>query len=471
MVCLCLGAFLRLYHADIMPRCYSEDSAADIFQLRKMVDLADYQGLFAIGPLSELPAWLVAGIGVHHFFPDLSALVLQRIINSLFDLGAVVVLYFAGKEAVGRRMGLFAAALGAVSKPLLTILVNGFSTSTFTFGMSLALWFTLRLMKRPGRVNFVCWGTSVAFLGYTYIYFPPFIPFFLFTTWTWFLARQWKQKGGRPGPLVWATFVVLLFYFLCNLNAFSADGWFLRMVVWGGVWLPCLVLGAVLVLAVLSVPKSFRKGSTWSWDRWLAGSWFAAVVTYPLFIDPALLRHLRFTPLLAPLVILGTGAWLFIQKARGKEGWPGPSIWVSLLVLTTFYLVRLGIFPENSWVLQVVQFGWGWVPCMALGAVMVCVILGLPKASPENPRSNWTGWVTGAWFSTLLSFPMVTNEEVLQRIKMQTLSGGNGFLSLPYLLAALHRAGNSFQKIFWGGNDRYDMSLPGTPFSVIRRSS
>lgn len=339
---LCLfvgvGAFLRLHHASQPASGYSIDCASDITLVRQVVDLSNFQGSFsAINDL--LPLWLTTGYTLWHLLPDASSLFIQRLTNTVLDLAAIWAFYLAGKEMAGRRMGVFAAALAAISKPLLVLLVTGWCTSSFTLGMPLVLLFTFRLMKKTDLRHFLYWGASIGFLGYTFIYFQPFIPFFIFTTLAW-LFWQKRREGNwpKPGLLVVATSVALLVYFLYYLNAFS----------------------------------------------------------------------------------------------------------------------------DHSWISAVVTFQGGWVPLLMLGLLLSGLALFLPgKSSQKNP---WSGWIVGAWMAALLAYPFTTNAALIQRIKQHALVGGGGFLNGPYLLAAFQRLGGSFEKLFWMGGDRSDMSLPGDAF-------
>src|SRR5258708_5963588 len=67
LVCLGLGATLRLYHATNPMGSYSIDCGSDISTARHMADLANYQGLSAILN-GLLPLWVFTGFSLWHLF-------------------------------------------------------------------------------------------------------------------------------------------------------------------------------------------------------------------------------------------------------------------------------------------------------------------------------------------------------------------------------------------------------------------
>ena len=290
-----LGAFLCFYRLETPMGNYSIDTAYNIAHIRHIVDLANYQGsltpTYAIWPL-----WQATAILLWYLFPDTSSIPLQRLANGVLDLGAIWLLYLAGKRIGGRRMGLFAAALAAVSKPLLVKIIAGVGYSAMTFGMSLALLFTLRLMDKKGVWDFVKWGLSVGFLAYTCTPFQPLIPFFVYSVFALIFFQKEKSKFNLP---VLATFGVLLYYFLYCNNAFPGKPWMDSLLTQSWSSFQLWVLAALLTSGFGYVFWSYHQKTGNHWVGWMVGSWVSAILSFPVLANPELLSRIRSHSLVA----------------------------------------------------------------------------------------------------------------------------------------------------------------------------
>jgi hypothetical protein len=301
LACLGLGAYLRMYHSSIFVGTYWDDTAFGIAQARRVADLADYKNAFSFAQGME-PVWPFTAVFFWKLFPDASSLFIQRLTSTVFDLAAIWVLYLAGKELAGRRMGLLAAALGAISKPMIAKCITGYGSVTVPLGMALAILFTLRLIKKPSIGRFLQWGAAVAFGVYTSPPFQPFVPFFVFIVLVWL----WLQRGERrPDIFFWVNAGVLLVYFLYCNNAFSSGHWISRTLDFWGPLLVCGVLGCILVWAVYHYPKMAQDRKNESWTGWIVGAWLCALLSFPVLTNENLFGRVRDT-----LITTGAGGFL-----------------------------------------------------------------------------------------------------------------------------------------------------------------
>ena len=199
---------------------YTADCAFFIQILRRLKDLGNYGSGFVFD-YGLLPLWPYTGSLLWHLMPFASGLEIQRLTGAFFDWGIIIFIYLAGKEIAGRRVGLLAAALAAVCKPLLFKVVSGYPSNVLAFGVTIVIWLTIRLERKNTILDYVIWGASVGFLAYTTAPFEPFVPFFIFIGLglTWWNNRKVMKFKGVP-ILVWISLAVFLIYFLCCNNAF-----------------------------------------------------------------------------------------------------------------------------------------------------------------------------------------------------------------------------------------------------------
>ncbi len=260
---LALTAFLRFYRADQAMGRYWDDPAICIIDPCNIVQLHIFRIDFAIGHREPLYPYLAAG--VWWFFPQMKALVVERLSSTLFDVGAVWVFYRLGREVAGQRLaGLFFAALGAVSKPMIMQNLTGMPGLILPFIIGMVMWFQFRLFRKPDLPHFLQWGFLLGFGFYTYIAYRPWALFLAFLSLVWIVFRPKEQAiqasgqraSGRLSPAVHWAFRALLALGMAGVFLFLLDRMFVvfydnpvsklwRMNVW--VW---LLLQAVFFAAL-----------------------------------------------------------------------------------------------------------------------------------------------------------------------------------------------------------------------------
>ncbi len=197
-------AFFRLYRASDPIGRYWDDPAICIIDPCNIVELHVFRIDFAIGHREPLYPYIAAG--VWWLFPQMKALVVERLTSALFDVAAVWLFYRLGREVTGKRLtGLILAALGAVSKPMILQNLGGMPGLTLPFIVSLILWFQFRLFRKPDLPHFLQWGFILGFGFYTYIAYRPWMLFLAASTLAWiawqaFVAPRLSPVSGEPEP-------------------------------------------------------------------------------------------------------------------------------------------------------------------------------------------------------------------------------------------------------------------------------
>lgn len=284
-----MTGFLCLHEAGRPMGSFSIDTAFAISHVRHTVDLSNYHSIlrmfYGICPLWEYPA-----IALSRLIPGAPSILIQRLTNVLLEVGGVFVLYFAGKELGGRRLGIFAAALAAVSKALLVKVVTGYGTSGMFLAMGLAIVCTLRLFEHQEVSDFVKWGLAVGFLAFSGPYFQPLLLFFVFFVFGMLLVQN---KTRLPGLAAWSSLAFLLVFFLYCSNAFSSPNWVDRLLALMGPG-PAKVLLVLFLLGTLyRAVKDSRKREGSPWPGWVIGAWCSALLASPFLTDPVFLTRIK----------------------------------------------------------------------------------------------------------------------------------------------------------------------------------
>jgi hypothetical protein len=323
---LAVAAALRLYHASVPVISYWDDPARDITWPRQMFDLGDFTDAFIFEPghTSGEPLFFYFTWFLWHLVPDMRSIYVQRLAATLVDLGTLTVLYFLGREVANRRVGLFLAFTGALSKAMVMKCIDGLRVITMPFAVALALLAFFRLIKKPNLSRFFQWGAAVALGTYTYSSYRPMAPFFLAAGLAWVLYQQPKSKNGRKlSILAGATFLAIIFYFWYTVMAGHTDNWISRIVDVSGSWLACMVAGLFLV-AVSLVFLRLEDGEKESpMAGWILGTMLCVVLTVPVMTNSDMLDKVR-----GYLHFDQTG-WGFFKFILGKLGELGTNLFLS----------------------------------------------------------------------------------------------------------------------------------------------
>ncbi len=280
---LALTAYMRLYRGDQPMGRYWDDPAICIIDPCNIFELHVFRMTFAIG--HREPLYPYAAAGLWSLFPTMKGLLVQRITSALFDVGAGWLFYRLGRETTGKRMtGLFLAALGAFSKPMIMQNLGGMPGLTLPFIISLVLWFQFRLFRKPDLSHFLQWGFVLGFGFYSYIAYRPWMLFLAFITFAWI---SWKEKARSirwPLGLFLVPALSGLFLFLLDRLFFVFPGnpvsklWSWNFTVW--------ILIQALLFAVMGYFYRIAQGKERLWVSWGLGVLLAGFLVYPLAMDP-----------------------------------------------------------------------------------------------------------------------------------------------------------------------------------------
>ena len=384
-----LTAVMNLHHASTPVGTFWDDSCADIADIQRIKDLADFRpGGFIFDYGKRPPLFDYYVILILKFLPGASSLFIMHFASTLCNLGTVWLLYLAGKEIGGRKTGVLAAAFGAVSKPLLQWCVLGMNIVFIPFSEALALLFFFRLMKKPDMRHFLQWGAAISFGIYTYSTYRHFIPLFIFGVFLWILF----QKDGRnlekhAGLVIWATAATFFIYFLYTNHAFPADNWIARMIDVSGPFLPCLALVGLLLLTIFALPKMMEEGKSSKWLGWLAGSWLCVILSFPIMANENIISKMDSYVLVQGQGILN-GSYLLQTFERLKTTflvlfWRGDSMNINAMPGDPFFgfgeeiVIALGLaffFARPNW---------------KRGFIFIAAVFGfLPHAILGNPHAG-----------------------------------------------------------------------------------
>jgi hypothetical protein len=278
------AAILRLAKPfDPQPQ-YWYDYIASLVDAREIVEFGRHHLIFPFGDRQPLYQYFLALLCL--LLPTASSILTMNLAWALMDLAGLWVLYLLGKEAGGRRVGLWAAALGAVSKPLLVLCMTQQSCVTGSLAVSTALLFTLRAWNRPDRRRFLAWGAALALGPYCY---QAARPFFLFLPAAFLagLAFRGAFRGGAPAPRALAATALVGWTLLSlKVNRF--------LPVAAGPLLPWLL--AVLAVAALALALKVRSGAgPGDPERpvvlWVEGLALALVLAAPMLAHPRFALH------------------------------------------------------------------------------------------------------------------------------------------------------------------------------------
>lgn len=293
LVAFVLTAVINLHHASTPVGTYWDDNSCIIYDIRRIKDLVDFRAssfIFDFGHPPPLYEYYV--VLLWKLMPGASDLFIMRFASTLCNLGTVWLLYLAGKEIGGRKTGILAAALGAVSKPLLQYCLLSFNIIFIPFSVALSFLFFFRLLKKPDLKHFLQWGAALTLGIYTYSTYRPFIPLIIFAVFLWILFR--KGNGGMvktPGPVVWTTAAVFLVFFFYTNSAFPNDNWIARIIDVSGSFLPCMVLGGLCLLTVMALPKMVGGGKTISGSAGWPDHGFASSFLSPSWLTKSSWRE------------------------------------------------------------------------------------------------------------------------------------------------------------------------------------
>jgi hypothetical protein len=295
---LALGLFMVSYRPLWPPGVACGDSVVTAVVARYINQLGFWNFFFNSGignswqpfcSMLDSLIWVVA--------PGLSALADLKLADVLIEMAFILFVYFVGTEALNRRAGLFAAALCAVSHPLITKSVAGLHANAHAMAVVLALWLFFRAMNRPKMSHFLLWGAGVGLTVYTYIVNRPFVFIAVVGALVWILIRQKEERKMDPPALclVGGTFTAFFAYMAYTNKYFASDNFFSRALDSAGYLLPCIVLAVLWVVGVYLWPKVYYSGKYPYLSGWIAGTWLAIILSFAKMADPTELSQIAYS--------------------------------------------------------------------------------------------------------------------------------------------------------------------------------
>jgi hypothetical protein len=290
LLVLGVGSVFVFYHVDTAIGPASEDTIVHTAVGRNVFDVKDYSTLFSANIGNDWPPFVTMfSTLLWHFKPDTPVVSMSRIVSGLDFLAFVLFVYLAGKEAVNRRVGLFAAALAAVSQGLVSKALAGMTGDSHAMAVALVLWLFFRWVRNPKIWNFLLWGAGIAFGQYCYLIFRPLVPFFIFSGLTWILLRQ-KEERKMEKPLLYvviATSALFFFYIYYFNRVFASDNSLTRIINASGPWLSCMLLGGYFLLVARYSRQLFALVGRYPYlFGWLGAVWMCIFVSFPKMADP-----------------------------------------------------------------------------------------------------------------------------------------------------------------------------------------
>lgn len=190
-----LAAFMRFYQLDTLPPGLHPDEAANGLDVFKILEQNDWRPFYSTNGGREALFFYLQAIGVALFDNTILGL---RAAPALLGTLAVGAVYLWGSSWFGRRTGLIAALLMAVTPWAVVISRDGFRAGMLMLIIPLTLWLFTRALQTGKRTWFALAGISLGLGFYTYIayrMFPLAIAAVLLYILIWrrsLIKRWWK---------------------------------------------------------------------------------------------------------------------------------------------------------------------------------------------------------------------------------------------------------------------------------------
>ncbi|HTA75975.1 MAG TPA: glycosyltransferase family 39 protein [bacterium] len=301
-----LAAFMRIYRVGTPEGSYGFDEAGGIMAIRLVRDLQDYQQGYYIA-YYEKPLTAYITLFFWHWLPAATDLYVGRVTSIACDMVNILLLYLIGKEIGGRRTGVLAAGIGAISKPLLNFTAMAMGGPLIHFLYLWPILISLRLFKKPDLRHFLQLGLTLSIGLYAIDYVRITLVIFTFCILGWLLSFKENRKiTGPAGWLVLFNVFVLGFYYFYMSLGFSHTSWIHQLFSrWRTEFLIFMTVCCVVLAAVSYLPgfkwKSAKKNI--NWINALLGFWICTILDYPQMTQPDYLERTE------NLVVQGGGAF------------------------------------------------------------------------------------------------------------------------------------------------------------------
>lgn len=272
-----VGLWLRMYGWDQPLGIYNEDPAEDIITPLNMLEFSEHAWVFFPGAREPLYTYLVSPF--INIFPNAPLFIIQRVFGAVLGTITIWLFYLVGAYMVNRRVGVSAAALASISKPLILTSILGYRHVTLPFVLSIFLVLFVMNMKHSKWGTLLICAVALAAGNYTYTAFRILFPFFTFLP-----LLEAFQKDGRSlcNRYICPSFIWLYAAFsICAANGGENSFLYKAYFSFWGVSIIC----AIFVLGWISLrscPKVRRA------TAFIVVSYFLSI---PIFSQSAILDH------------------------------------------------------------------------------------------------------------------------------------------------------------------------------------
>ncbi len=279
-----LAIVMLTYKVGSPEGCYGSDESVGIIMTRWMRDYQNYMQGYYLNYWTK-PFFTYLTLFLWHWMPNATDVFIARLTAIVNDLGTVWLLYLCGKELGGRRTGLWTAALGAVSKPLMELTVMSTGVVSAPFALLLSILFALRLFKKTDIKHYLQFGLALGLNVYMTDYTRLETIFLIGVVFVWTL---WQKKNRVwAGPMSWVILTNILalavycFYMTFGFNqTLMINQWFMQYPI------PCFVALLAIFLALVGTravlgPQAPSVKKNQGWFAALLGLWICVFLDYP----------------------------------------------------------------------------------------------------------------------------------------------------------------------------------------------
>lgn len=287
-IILSAGAFLRLYNLGHPPGLFWDDWATTLVWVHTILDKNQFFWMMPSDGIEPFNPYVITALQA--VVPDsVKDVVVCRTACCLVDMAALWVLYLAGKELGSRRIGLLAAALGALGRPMIQLTITGMRAYTLSLAVGFLVLASLKMFRKPSLRHFLLWGLALAFGVHTYSSFRVFILILPFLLLPW-VFQEGRKRGFKlwewPAPLG-ATFLLCgVFSGTLAVTLPALQGWSRAWSGWTSQpWPAAAIFALGLLPAAVAAGISLRRGKLSPLAGWSLALAVASLLIFPLTLS------------------------------------------------------------------------------------------------------------------------------------------------------------------------------------------
>jgi hypothetical protein len=212
------------------------------------------------------------------------------------------------------------------------------------------------------------------------------------------------------------------------------------------------VLPFSIALVFWATMRLFRKDASHPFLWWGVAVGLAAYSSFPI------------QPFIAVFIFSGLILVWWENRATMKLKDARWTLWVSILSFICYAFYCTGALHVDGWLWVGSNYNQPIASCILLMVALILVICYLTGVIFNNKKDLWTQWLFAAWLIVLISFPVLTHNNIIERIREHGWVQGSDFLSSSYISIALQHFPETIRALFWQYLDRPDMGLFQDPF-------